>query len=63
VGEASRNGRLALDFGHVPAGEKVLVFMQFQVNPTNVGHRSQTVNLYDGDRFLVAAEREVTVFP
>jgi len=63
VGEASRDGRLALDFGHVAAGSPVLVFLQFQVNPTNVGHRSQAVELHDGERRLLRVEREVTVFP
>jgi hypothetical protein len=63
LGEAFRNGRLALDFGHVPAGDRLDVYIQFQVNPTNVGSRSQGVELADGDRVLAAADREVTVFP
>ena len=37
--------------------------MQFQVNPTNVGHRNQTVQLYDGDRKLAEVRRTITVFP
>src|SRR5437773_1287786 len=36
IGESSRDGRLALDLGHVPAGQKLVAWMQFQVNPTNV---------------------------
>jgi hypothetical protein len=63
VGEASSNGRLALDLGHVPAGQKYLLFMQFQVNPTNVGHRSRDVSLYDGERKLLTVHGAVTVFP
>jgi hypothetical protein len=63
IGEASRDGRLALDFGHLPAGHSLLVFLHFQVNPTNVGHRSQSVDLYDGERFLLGIDRNVTVFP
>jgi len=63
VGEASRDGRLALDFGHVAAGASVLVFLQFQVNPTNVGHRSQAVELDDGERRLLRLEHDVTIFP
>lgn len=35
VGEASRDGKLALDFGHVGAGHKLVVWLQFQVNPTD----------------------------
>jgi hypothetical protein len=63
VGEASRDGKLALDFGHVPAGEKLVVWIQFQVNPTNVGRRSQDVSLYDDTALLAEVDRTVTVFP
>jgi hypothetical protein len=63
VGEASKNGRLAFELGHIPAGQRYLLFMQFQVNPTNVGHRSQDVELDDGDTKLITIERDVTVFP
>jgi hypothetical protein len=63
VGEASRDGKLVLTLGHVPAGTSYLLFLQLQVNPTNVGHRSQDVALYDGERFLTSVDRAVTVFP
>ena len=63
VGEASKDGRLSLDLGHIPAGESFLLFMHFQVNPTNVGRRSQDVELLDGETHLATIERTVTVFP
>jgi hypothetical protein len=63
VGEASRDGRLALELGHIPVGEDYLLFLQFQVNPTNVGHRSRDVELYDGDELLLTIDRSVTIFP
>lgn len=63
LGEASRDGDLAFELGRVPAGEKHVFFLQLQVNPTNVGHRSQNVRLFDGDRLLATVERTVTVFP
>ncbi len=63
VGEASANGRLSLDLGHVPAGQSFLLFMQFQVDPTNVGHRGQDVALYDGGAKLLEVHRTITVFP
>jgi hypothetical protein len=63
VGEASDNGRLSLDLGHIPAGRSYLLFMQFQVNPTNVGHRSASVTLRDGTRRLLEIHRTITVFP
>jgi hypothetical protein len=63
VGEASRDGNLVFELGHVPAGTSYILFLQLQVNPTNIGHRSQDVALYDGDRFLTKVDRSVTVFP
>ena len=63
VGEASRNGKLAFELGRIPAGQKHVFFLHLQVNPTNVGHRSQDVRLYDGDQLLATIDRSITVFP
>ena len=63
VGESSRDGKLALELGHIPAGQKHVLWMQFQVNPTNVGRRSQDVALYDDTTLLAQVDRTVTIFP
>jgi hypothetical protein len=63
VGEANRNGRIALDLGRVPAGTKHTFFLHFQVNPTVVGRRPQDVDLYDGETPLLHVDRDVTIFP
>jgi hypothetical protein len=63
VNEASDNGRLSLELGHIPQGQSYLLFMQFQVNPTNVGRRTQTVELRDGHTKLLSFHRSVTIFP
>lgn len=63
VSEASRDGRLVFELGRIPAGQKHVLFLQLQVNPTNVGRRSQNVRLFDGDELLATIERTVTVFP
>jgi hypothetical protein len=63
LGEASRDGKLVLELGHVPAGETYLLFLQIQVNPTNVGHRSQDVELFDGPTRLLTVDRTITIFP
>lgn len=63
LGEASRDGKLVFELGRVPAGNKHLFFLQLQVNPTNVGHRSQDVQLFDGDELLATVDRSITVFP
>jgi hypothetical protein len=63
VGAASRDGKLAYELGRIPAGQKHVFFLQLQVNPTNVGHRSQDVQLFDGDELLATIDRSITVFP
>ena len=63
VGEASDDGRLSFELGHVPAGKSYVLFMQFQVNPTNVGRHSQRVELDDGKTRLLVIDRKMTVFP
>jgi hypothetical protein len=63
LGEGSSNGKLVLQLGHIPAGSSYLLFMEFQVNPTNVGHRAQDVTLADGDTALITLHRKVTVYP
>ena len=63
IGEASRGGRLAFELGRIPAGQKHVLFLQLQVNPTNVGHRAQDVELYDDDELLATVNRTITVWP
>ena len=63
VGEASRDGRVAFELGRIPRGETHLFFLQFQVNPTNVGRRSADVDLADGERVLLHVDRTVTIWP
>jgi hypothetical protein len=64
VSEASDNGRLSFDLGHIPAGRSFILFMEFQVNPTNVAwHRPQNVELLDGNRVLARLHRTITIFP
>jgi hypothetical protein len=64
VGEASDNGKLSLELGHIPAGTSYILFMQFQVNPTNVAwHRPQDVSLYDGQTLVLTIHRSLTVYP
>jgi hypothetical protein len=63
LNEASSNGRLSLEFGHVPAGQSFVLYVDFQVNPTNVGRRAAPVTLFDDDQELVTIDRSITVFP
>jgi len=61
--ETSRNGALELELGRLPAGRRHLLFIQFQTNPTNVGRRTVTVALLDGNQQLLEISRTLTVFP
>lgn len=63
IGEASDDGKLSLELGHIPAGGSHLLFMQFQTNPTNVGHRSASVTLFDGNQELLHIDRTITIWP
>jgi hypothetical protein len=63
VSEASRDGRVVLSYGRVDAGERLVVWMQFEVDPTNVGHRSYDLELDDAETKVAAIDRDITIFP
>jgi hypothetical protein len=64
IGEASKNGRLSLSLGHIPKGESHILFIQVQVNATNVAwRRSQDVELDDGDKRILVLHHHVTIYP
>jgi hypothetical protein len=61
--ETSVDGKLRFELGPISAGETFVLFLQTQVNPTTVGHRPQTVQLYDGAREILELPRSITIFP
>jgi hypothetical protein len=64
VGQASKDGRLSLDLGHIPKGGSFILFMQFQANATNVAwRRSQDVELDDGAKQILVLHHHVTIYP
>jgi len=63
LGEASANGDLSLDLGHIRAGHHYILFMDFQTNPTSLGSQKRTTDLYDGDTHLLAIEQDQIIFP
>jgi hypothetical protein len=63
VSEASRNGRIVLDLGHIPAGGSYREFLELQVNPTTVGRHRANVELDDGSRKILVLHHTVTIFP
>jgi hypothetical protein len=63
LGEASADGRLSFDLGHVRLGHRYVLFMNFQVNPTYFGNASRTTDLYDGNTHLLSIGQSITTYP
>jgi hypothetical protein len=63
ISQASRDGRIAFELGHIAAGHSYVFYLQFQLNPTDLGRRSENVELDDGTTRIVRIERTATVFP
>ena len=45
------------------AGTEYVLFLHFQVNPTEIGRRPQDVQLLDGETPLLELDRTVTIYP
>jgi len=63
VSEAGRDGRVVLSYDALDAGERLVVWLQFEVNPTNVGRRSYGLELDDAETKIAAIDRDITVLP
>jgi hypothetical protein len=63
VGEASRDGRVVLSYDTLEAGDLLRVWLQFEVNPTNVGRRSYAIELDDSERPIARLAPDITVLP
>ena len=63
LNEASRNGALVLELGHIAAGDKYVLYMDYQVNPTTVGSRTLRVELLDGDEPVTSLTRSQRIWP
>jgi hypothetical protein len=63
VSEGSADGKLEFVLGHIARGTHYTFFLSLQVNPTNVGRRSQDVRLLDGSRQLLVIRRSIMIWP
>ena len=63
LSQSSSNGRPVMSYGPLHAGQKLVVWLDFQVNPINVGTRSFNVQLNDGPKLIASVKRTLTVFP
>jgi len=60
---STRDGRLELVWGPLAAGARLVAYVYFQVNPTNVGAKSQDAELRDGAATIARVQRDLLVFP
>ena len=63
VGETSRDGKLVLSYDQLSAGDKLEIFVDYQVNPTHVGRTDHGVELDDAERPLARVNSTLTTFP
>jgi hypothetical protein len=63
VGETSRGGRVVLSYDQLQPGDVLRIWLQFEVDPTNVGRRSYAVELDDAERPVARLTREITALP
>jgi len=61
--ESSRDGKLILSYGRMAAGDKLEIFVDYQVNPTHVGSTDTALELDDQANRLVRLPRTLTTFP
>jgi hypothetical protein len=61
--QSTQNGRVVLSYDKLPAGQTLIVWIYFQVNPTNVGTRREDVDLDDGSTPITGVRRSLTIFP
>jgi hypothetical protein len=61
--ERTDNGRVVLEYDTIPAGRRLSVWLQYQVNPTHVGRTDQDVELWDGTSRVAHVDHSLTVFP
>jgi hypothetical protein len=63
VGETTRDGRVVLSYDALEPGDVMRVWLQFEVNPTNVGRRSYAIALDDAERPIARLDHTITVLP
>jgi hypothetical protein len=61
--ESGSGDRVTLSYDTIDAGETLTVWLQFQVDPINVGRRNADVRLLDGTRTLAIVSHSLTILP
>ena len=63
AGEAGRGPRVVLSYDELSAGDELVVYLQFQTNPTTTGAQDATVEIDDATRPLARVGHTITVLP
>jgi hypothetical protein len=63
VAQSTSNGRVTLSYGPLKQGQKLTVWVDYQVNPVNVGTRAANAQFNDGPRLVAVVHRDLTFFP
>jgi hypothetical protein len=63
VSESSRDGALVLSYDEIATGERLRIWMHFQVEPTIAGTRPLGFEVDDGTLRLARLDRELRVLP
>jgi hypothetical protein len=61
--ESLLNGRVQLGYDTIPAGQRLRVWVEFEVNPTNDGRHAYGIGLYNGNKPVTRVQRTITVLP
>jgi hypothetical protein len=57
------NGKVQLGYGSLPAGHRLIVWCEFEVNPTNVGRHPFGIRLENGNKPVARIQRTIRVLP
>jgi hypothetical protein len=57
------NGRVVFEYDTIPAGHTLVVWLEFQVNPTHFGESDQDVELWDGETKLLHLDHSLRTHP
>jgi hypothetical protein len=61
--EKNRDGTISFEYDELEPGQRLKVWLEYQVNPTTTGTRKQRVALDDGGKTLASQTRTTTVLP
>jgi hypothetical protein len=61
--ENALNGKVQFGYGELPAGQRLTVWFEFEVNPTNVGKHPYGIQLLNGNRPIAKIRRTMRILP